>query len=181
MSRIKTIDPKAAQGETKALLDGVNAAFGVTPNLFRVAANSAAALNAMVQMNGALAKGALRPKTREAIALAVAEINSCNYCLSAHSAIGKGAGLTDGEIEAARDSRSNDPTLQAILHFTGLVVRNRGQIGESELQTLRAAGVTDAEIAEIMGNIAFNIYTNYLNIVADTEIDFPIVHAHATA
>ena len=181
MPRLASIDPTAATGQTKDLLDGVNAAFGVTPNLFRVAANSAAALNAMVQMNGALAKGLLRPKTREAIALAVAEINACDYCLSAHTAIGKGAGLSAGDIDDARGARANDTKLNAILHFTELVVRDRAQVGENEIAALKGAGVNDAEIAEIVGNIAFNIFTNYLNIVADTEIDFPVVRAHTAA
>jgi len=181
MSRLPAVDPATAQGETKALLDAVNSSLKVTPNLFRVAANSAAALNAMVQMNGALAKGLLRPKTREAIALAVAEANSCDYCLSAHTVLGRGAGLDDVAIASAREGSSSDPKLAAILSFTQSVVRNRAQVGSAEVGTLKNAGVTDAEIAEIMANIAFNVYTNYLNIVADTEIDFPVVHAGVAA
>jgi uncharacterized peroxidase-related enzyme len=178
MSRLPAIDPSLAEGETKHLLDAVNAAFNATPNLFRVAANSAAALNAMVQMNGALAKGALTPKIREAIALAVAEANQCDYCLSAHAVLGRGAGLRESEIDRARAGTSEDPKLAAILAFTLIVVRKRAQVGQGEVSAVKAAGVTDAELAEIMGNIAFNVYTNYLNIVADTEIDFPVVHAN---
>lgn len=181
MSRIPAVNPASSPSETRAVLDVIHKAFGVTPNLFRVAANSAAALNAMVQMNGALSKGFLSAKTRESIALAVAEVNKCDYCLSAHTAIGTGAGLTADDIGRAREGEASDPKTAAILHFAQLVIRNRAQVGNSDIAELKSAGVNDAEIAEIMGNIAFNVYTNYLNIVADTDIDFPAVRARAAA
>ena len=179
MSRLPAIDPARAEGDAKALLDAVHTAFKATPNLFRVAANSAAALNAMVQMNGALAKGVLRPKVREAIALTVAEANRCDYCLSAHTALGAAAGLSQAEIVAAREGNAADLKLAAMLTFVQTVVRSRANVGANDVAVLKEAGVTDAEIAEIMANIAFNVFTNYLNLVADTEIDFPVVRATA--
>lgn len=177
MSRIPALDPAQSSGEARATLAEVDKAFGVTPNLFRVAAHSAAALNAMVQMNGALSKGLLSAKTRESIALAVAEANQCDYCLSAHCAIGSAAGLGSDEIACARDGKARDPKTSAILHFAKLVVANRAQISDADLRALKEAGVSDGEIAEVMGNIAFNVYTNYLNVVAGTDIDFPVVRA----
>ena len=179
MSRIPAVDPSTAQGEAKTLLDGVNSAFGVTPNLFRVAANSSAALNGLVQLNTALAKGAFRARLREAIGLTVAQANTCDYCLSAHSAIGRGAGMSDADIASAREARASDPKTAAILAFTEKVVRDRAQISDAELTTVKSAGVTNGEIVEIVANIALNVFTNYLNIVADTEIDFPVVSSQA--
>lgn len=106
MSRIPAIDPARADAKAQPLLDAVNKSLGVTPNLFRVAANSAAALEGLLDLNGALAKGRLDARTRETIALAVAEANGCDYCLSAHSVLGAGAGLSEADIAAARVGRA---------------------------------------------------------------------------
>lgn len=172
MSRVGAVDPSSANPQAKPLLDAVNAAFGVTPNLFRVAAQSPAALEGLLGLSGALAKGALDARTRAAIALAVAEANASNYCLSAHSALGREAGLTDPEIASARNGLSDDPKIAESLRFARTLVETRGVVSDSELSRLRAAGVGEGEI---VGNIVVNIYTNYLNAVAGTEIDFPAV------
>ena len=138
MSRIAAIDPAHASAAVKPLLDAVNANFGITPNLFRVAAQSPAALEGLLGLNGALAKGALDAKMHGAIAiaLAVSEANASNYCLSAHSALGVGAGLIDQEMAAARNGRSNDPKTAAILRFAYALVQNRGQTSDSDLERL---------------------------------------------
>lgn len=181
MSRIPAVDLNAVEGETKNLLDAVHDGLGITPNLYRVAANSAAALDAIVKFNGALARGELRPRVREAIALTVAEANKCDYCLSAHTAIGQAVGLSDAGIVAAREATSSQAKLSAILAFTSAVVRNRAQIDNGDIAELKTAGVSNAEIVEIVANIALNVFTNYLNIIAGTEIDFPAMHAGAVA
>lgn len=181
MSRLPAVDPTRAIPEVQAVLGVVNSQLGITPNLFKVAANSAATLNALVQMSGALAKGQLRPRVRETIALAVAELNGCDYCLSAHSFLGKAAGLSDQELTAARNGEAADPHTAAVLKLASEIVRTRGHVGAETIEEVKRAGVTDTEIAEVVGNVVVNVFTNYLNLVAGTDIDFPVVRAAAPA
>jgi uncharacterized peroxidase-related enzyme len=177
MSTIAPLANEQATPEAQATLTAVHAALGLTPNLFRVAANSTAALTGLVGLNGALGRGSLRAKVREALALDIAQINGCDYCLSAHSALGKAAGLNEADIAAARAGEAADPHTEAILRLAGEIVRQRGAIGPDALGRAKAAGVTDAEVVEIVAHVALNVFTNYLNIVAGTEIDFPVVRA----
>lgn len=128
---------------------------------------------------GAVASGTLRPAVREAIALAVAETNGCDYCLSAHAALGRGAGLSADAIASARRGESTDPKTAAILRFARTLVLERGRVSARGLEALRESGVSDAEALEVVSNVALNIFTNYVNLVADTEIDFPVVRAGA--
>jgi len=173
MSRIPTIDPNQATGKAQVVLTGVQAKLGMTPNLMRVMANSPAVLEAYLQFSGSLGRGALTAKTREQIALAVAQANSCDYCLSAHSAIGKSVGLTSEQIRDARSGTSVDSKSNAILQLTTQLVDQRGIVSDDDLAVARDAGVTDAEIAEVVANTALNLFTNYFNHVAETEVDFP--------
>jgi len=176
--RIDAIDPKTASSDVKPLLDGVQKGLGVIPNLFRVAARSPAALESLVALFGATGKGTFDARTREAIALAVSEANACDYCLSAHTSLGKKAGLPDDAIARARDARSDDARLQAILGLTRAIVDHRGRAGSAFDET-RRAGLSDGEIVEVVANVALTVFTNYLNELAETEIDFPIVRHHA--
>jgi uncharacterized peroxidase-related enzyme len=175
MTRLPLIDPNAP-GQAKATLDAVNAQLKMVPNLFRVAANSPAALNALVGMEGALGKGALRARVREQLAIAVAQENGCDYCLSAHTAIGKMIGVSESQLAEARAGKSDDAKVDAMLTLAVEILRKRGRVSITELAAARSAGISDAEIVEIVAGVALNIFTNYLNIVADTEIDFPVLH-----
>lgn len=181
MSRIPTpasID--AAPAAAKPLLEAVNQQLGFVPNLFRVVANSPAALEGYLAMSGALAKGKLPAQTRERIALAVAQINGCHYCLSAHSELGKHfANLSEAEIAANRQGGSLDPKADAAVRFAAKVTRERGHISDADVQAVRMAGYDDAQIVEIVQHVALNTWTNYLNEVAKTEIDFPVAQALA--
>ncbi len=174
MARLPLIDPNAP-GDAKATLDAVNAQLKMVPNLFRLAANSPAALNALVGMEGALGKGALRARFREQLAIAVAQENGCDYCLSAHTAIGKMIGIPESQLAEARTGTSDDPKVDAMLTLAVRILRDRGHVAAAELAEAKSAGVTDAEIVEIVAGLALNIFTNYLNIAADTEIDFPVI------
>ncbi len=184
MSRIETVNPTQARGKTKELLDGVKSKLGMTPNLMRVMANSPAVLDAYLQFSGALGGGDLPAKTREQIALTVGQANSCDYCLSAHSAIGKMVGLTTDQILDSRRGTSLDPYSNAVLQFARQLVDKRGLVSDADLDAARRAGLADGAIAEIVANVALNIFTNYINHVAETEIDFPraepIEDAHET-
>ncbi|MEO3475037.1 carboxymuconolactone decarboxylase family protein [Roseomonas sp. CAU 1739] len=177
MSRIPTpATVEAAPEAARPLLNGVKAQLGSVPNLFRVLANSPAALGGYLGLNGALAKGALDARTRERIALAVAEVNGCGYCLAAHTFIGTNlAKLDASEIAANRAGGSNDAKAAAAVRFAVAVTEARGHVGDDALAAVRAAGWTDAEILEITVHVALNTLTNYVNEVAGTEVDFPTV------
>ena len=175
MPRLNAIDPSIATGKAKELLDGVKTKIGMVPNLMRTFANSAAALEGYLSFSGALGGGLLSAKVREQIALAVADANSCEYCLSAHTAIGKRVGLSENEIAASRQASSGDARTDAALKFAHQIVIKRGEVGDRDVQSVRAAGFSDGEITEIVANVALNIFTNYFNHVAQTVVDFPKV------
>lgn len=175
MPRLRPVIPNEATGKAKELLEAIQKKLGVTPNLMRTLANSPAALHGYLSFGEALAGGTLGGKLREQIALAVAEANQCQYCLSAHSAIGKRVGLDGAQIEASRRGRSADPKAEAALLFARRVLETRGQVSDADLEAVRTAGFGDGEIAEIIANVALNVLTNYFNLVAQTEIDFPKV------
>jgi uncharacterized peroxidase-related enzyme len=175
MNRITQLDPTQATGKVKDLLAGVKAKLGIVPNLHRVFGNSPAALEGYLNFSGALAGGVLSAKLREQIALAVAEINYCGYCLSAHTYIGGLVGLSEREITDARKVTASDERTAAILAFVRSITVQRGELGEAEFTALRAAKLTDEEIVEIVANVSINILTNYLNRVALTVVDFPEV------
>jgi uncharacterized peroxidase-related enzyme len=178
MSRIPALDPSSATGRTKELLDGVHKGLGATPNLFRVAAQSPATLEAMTGLFGAVTKGAFNAKAREALALTVSEHNACDYCLSAHSALGAGAGLSQAQLDDARLAKAEDPRLAAALVLARKIAAQRGHIDDATLATARAQ-LSDAEVLEVVTNVALTTLTNYLNSVARTDIDFPVVTHHA--
>jgi uncharacterized peroxidase-related enzyme len=146
--------------------------------MFRVAAQSPAALEALSMFFGSVSKGRLDAKAREAVALTVSEIDRCDYCLSAHSALGKGAGLGEADLDKARRATAEDPRLAAMLRFARAVTDKRGRVDEQDVVDVRRAGLSDAEIIDVVANVALTTFTNYLNEVAKTEIDFPVVHHH---
>jgi len=183
MSRIPTaatID--AAPVNSHSLLEAVKKQLGLVPNIFRMVANSPAALEGYVSLLGALGKGELPAATHERIALAVAELNGCDYCLSAHTYLGKNvAKLDDGEMTANRSGASNDVKADAAVRFASKVLRQRGHVSDDDVRAVRVAGYTDAQIVEIVQHVALNTWTNYVNNVAKTEIDFPVVTARKVA
>ena len=183
MSRIATpASIEASPAASQPLLQAVKKQLGLVPNLFRVVGNSPAALEGYLGLNGALGKGKLDGKTRERIALAVAEINGCGYCLAAHSYLAKNlAKLDEAEIAANRGGASNDPKADAAVRFAARIVRERGHVATADLEAVRAAGYGDAEIIEIVLHVALNTLTNYVNEVAGTDIDFPVVAARRAA
>jgi uncharacterized peroxidase-related enzyme len=177
MSRIPTpATITAAPAAAQPLLEAVKKQLGSAPNLFRITANSPAALEGYLSLNGALAKGALDAATRERIALAVAQVNGCRYCLAAHTYLGKNvAKLTDAEIAANRNGHSSDPKADAAVIFARKVTLDRGAVTDADFALVRGAGYSDAEIVEIVAHVALNTLTNYINEVFGTEVDFPAV------
>jgi uncharacterized peroxidase-related enzyme len=180
MQTLKSIDPTTATGKTKQIFDGFQKKLGVVPNLVQVLANSPAALSAYVGFGAALSQGTLSGQAKEQIAIAVANANSCEYCLSAHTALGQLAGLAADELVNAKTAEATDPKTAAALRFAVKVIQQRGKLPASEVEALRTAGYTDAEVVEIIALVVENIFTNYFNHIAGTDIDFPVVHATET-
>lgn len=170
------IDPATATAETAQLFTTVKETLGVIPNMTKVMANSPALLNGYLQLSSALAKGSLPASLRERIALVVAEENGCAYCLSAHTYLASNVAKVDAaEIASARQAESADARIRAALRFASAVNTTRGGVGDDQLAAARAAGLSDGEIAEIIGHVAVNVLTNYFNKAARVEIDFPVV------
>lgn len=175
MSRFTFVDPATATGATQQLLDGVRAKLGAVPNMLRGLAASPAALAAYLDFSSALAGGQLSAPVREQVALLVAEINGCSYCLAAHSALGARFGLSADDTARARQGLAADPKTAALLALAKQLVVRRGEVREADLVAARSAGIGDGEIAELVGAVALNVFTNYFNHLADPVIDFPAV------
>ena len=173
MSRLNSIAPEQATGKTAELFGAVQKKMGMVPNLVRVLGNSPAALESYLQFSGSLSGGVLTAKERELIALAVAEANSCDYCLAAHTALGKMAGLSVDQIRDARGGSAVDSKTDALVRFARTLVSERGHVRDADISELKDHGYTDGHVAEVVANVAINIFTNYFNHVAETEVDFP--------
>ncbi|WP_420409766.1 carboxymuconolactone decarboxylase family protein [Hoeflea sp.] len=162
----------------RPMLEQVKAQLGSVPNLFRLTATSPAALRGYLGLSGALSGGELDAPTRERVALAVSQLNSCQYCLAAHTYIGKNiAKLDDAEIAANRKGGSSDPRADVAVRFAVKLVETRGSVSDADLSAVKLAGFSDAEIVEIIAHVALNTLTNYLNEALGTPIDFPAVSA----
>lgn len=181
MARVNLVEATAASGEAAALLKEINQAFGVTPNMFKAVANSPAALKSMWGAFGALGQGRLGPKLGEQIAVAIADRNDCQYCLSAHTALGRKAGASAQEMAEAQAGRSADPRTAAALAFALKVVENRAKVSDVDVRALRDAGFDDDEIVEILAQVALNLFTNYVNVAFDVPLDFPAVQLRKAA
>lgn len=175
MSRVTPVDPSTAPAPAKALLDAVQAQLGVTPNFIRVLANSPKALEGFLGLYGAASGFALDKATQERVALAIAEGNGCQYCVSAHTAIGRHAGLSNEEMALNRRGGSGNRKAAAIVTFGKALNENIGAVTTAEFDAARAAGLSDGEIVEVIAVVALNIFTNILGKATRVEIDFPKV------
>ena len=181
MQRIRKVDVATAPQKTEALFAAVKAQMGGVPNLVATMAQAPAAVSGYLGLAGALAGGALDRKLREQIAVAVAGANACDYCASAHTLLGKNAGVAKDEIAQNLSGASKDAKTGAALAFAVKIVRARGHLSDADLSAIRAAGFSEEEIVEIIAHTAMNIFTNYFNHIARTEIDFPIVETARAA
>jgi len=182
MTRLKALSPDEATGRAKEMFTAVNKKFGVVPNMIRTMGNSPALLEGYLNFSGALDHGTLGAKTNKLIALAVAESNQCNYCLSIHTYLGVNLLKMDAAtLDASRSGEANDARTQAILTFVNALVSKRGLVNDVDVNAIKAAGLTEGEIGEVVGQVALNTLTNYFNNTANTEIDFPLVEAQNAA
>lgn len=173
MSRLNQITPEAAGERARPLLVAVKNKLGLVPNMTRAMANSPAVLDGYLQFSGALGKGTLAAKLREQLSLAIAQVNGCDYCLAAHSAIGKTVGLTAEQIQDSRRGTAVDAKAEGLIRFVLDVVEARGKVSDAALAEVRAAGFDDGVIAEVVAHVALDVFTNYFNNVARTDLDFP--------
>lgn len=174
MPELARIDPATATGDVADLFARVKKTVGVIPTMATYMANSPATLKAWLELFTALRQGQLTPAVRERLALCSAEYNGCSYCLSAHTFLAKTvAKIDDAEIDRARDAASADPHIDAILKLADAIARDRGNASKEAVAQAREAGVTDGEIAEVIGNVALNTLTNYFNVFAGTPSEYP--------
>ena len=174
MPRIHPVNRATADSKTANLLVSVERAMGRVPNMIATMAKSPSAAQAYLGFSQSLSTGQLSNRLREQIALVVGETNSCDYCVAAHTALGEAAGLTGSEASDARRGLAQEEKERAALQFARAMVEKRGLVSDEDLGGVREAGHNDGEIAEIVANVALNIFTNYFNHVADTELDFPV-------
>lgn len=174
MQRIQALNPDTTTGKTKDLFNEVQSKMGMVPNMMRTMGNSPAVLSAYLSFNEALGESSIGAKLGEQIALTVANANGCNYCNAAHTYIAKElAGIDSQTIEAAKEGRAEDPKTLAALSFSRTLVAKKGQINDSDLESVRKAGFNEAAIAEIIAHTVLNIFTNYFNNATRVEVDFP--------
>ena len=181
MNRVPLVDRNTTTAERKVLLDAIHTAFGATPNMFRAVANSPAALKSMWSAFGALGGGVIPAKLGEQIAVAVADRNACEYCLAAHTALGRKAGASAEEMLHAQAGEATDAKTQTALHFALKLVNERGQLDDADMQALRTVGFGDEEIVELLAHVALNLFTNYVNVAFAVPVDFPAVKLRRTA
>ncbi|PAM92035.1 peroxidase [Flavobacterium sp. IR1] len=178
MTRLTALNPEEATGKTKDLFNAVQAKLGVVPNMMRTMGNSPAVLEGYLNFSGALSHGKLSAKTGELLALTVSESNSCDYCVAAHTFIGGKLLKTDPQVlHDARTGESTDAKTAAILKFAKTLISKNGLVSNEDVNAVKNAGLSEAEIAETVAHVALNVLTNYFNNTANTEIDFPEVPA----
>ena len=175
MSRINIIERETASAEQAELLDAIQDQLGMVPNFLKVFANSPAALRAFLGLHSIAGEGSLDAQTRERIALAVAQQNGCQYCVSAHTAIGGKAGLNSAEIEANRAGTSQDAKAAAAVKFARALVEHSGEVTTAELLDVRNAGYSESDIVEIITHVGMNVLTNFVGKASRVDIDFPKV------
>ncbi len=175
MQRIAATKREDANEEVSGMLDAVQQKLGGVPNTFLTMANSPAVLGGYLGLAQTLENGDLPFAVREGVSLVVSNLNGCSYCLSAFTAIGKGAGIDEHELKACRVADSADPKIAAALAVAKDAIKERGAVSDEVLAQARAQGYTDAQILEIVANVALYTFINYVNLTSRTEIDFPLV------
>ena len=175
MSRITVIENDIANPEQKELLDAIQSQLGMVPNFLKVFANSPAALRAFLGLHGIASEGSLEAPTRERIALALAQQNACDYCVSAHTALGRKAGLNGAEMEANRAGTSQDSKAAAAVKFAKALAEHNGQVTTAEILEVRNAGYSESDIVEIITHVGLNVLSNIIGKASQVEIDFPKV------
>jgi len=181
MSRINLVTDATANAEQAELFSAIHTQLGIVPNFLKIFAHSPAALRAFLGLHGIAGEGSLDAATRERIALGLAEQSACQYCVSAHTALGSNAGLSGAEMEANRAGGSHDAKASAAVKFARSLAENKGDVTTAELLEVRNAGYSESDIVEIITHVGMNLLTNILGKASRVEIDFPKVELQAAS
>lgn len=173
MSRIELLPENQASAETQELYGALKKQMGKVPNVYQVYGHSSAALKANLQMDGALSQGILTGAEVEIVALTVSEFNGCEYCIAAHTVVGKMQGMSEEQTIAARKGTYPDAKEQSLINFTKAILEKQGKVSNEDLQAFLNAGYDNAAVVEVIGQIAKNFFNNYTNHIAGTPVDFP--------
>lgn len=174
MSRIVPLTPIDAPAAARPHLESLTQRVGRLSRFYATLAHAPAALDGFLLLKGALEQGSLAPPLRERLAVRVAALHGCDYCLRAHAAALKRQGVDVDEVLAAREGASTEPRAQAILRLTdALVAADARGLAPETVAEARAAGVTDAELLEAAAHVALNTFSNLVNLLAQTELDVP--------
>jgi uncharacterized peroxidase-related enzyme len=175
MPRLEVPTSQDQTSESQKLLMSVEARLGFVPNLHRLMSISPAVLSGALGLQEALSN-TLDARTRNAIALAVSEVNACSYCLSSHCYVASRLQHVPGEeVQLNRTGQSEDAKVAAAARFAAKVVDSRGHVSDVQVAAVRAAGFTDAQVLEIIAlSVQFTL-TNLINNVAGTDIDFETI------
>ena len=172
MNNLKTLTYDQVNEDTQKIFDGLKQKIGMVPNIYAAIAHSPVMLKALLAYGETIKSGEFSPKETEAIALTTGEENSCQYCLSAHSAIAQKLGFNEQEIVQLRKGGIEDTKLKALTALTREIVAQRGYPSHGLIEEFFSVGYSQAALAELIGLISLNIFTNYFNHIAKTEIDF---------
>lgn len=175
MPRLQPIAVENTSGHTRELVDTAKRKLGKHINIIATMANSPAVLESYLSFSGAMGKSQLSAKTREAVSLIIGEKNACQYCVSAHTTVGKIVGFTEEETVQIRQGVASDPKLQAVVDLAAAIADTKGLIRDEDFADAKNAGLSDEEVTEVVGLVALNFFTNFFNHVAGTEVDFPQV------
>jgi len=181
MARFDQIEPEQATGKSRELLEAVGAQFGSVPNGFKVLAASPQAFQGYLDFEEAVADGMLSEQVRQQIAILVSNANECGYCLSAYTAAGDAAGVSEDDLIAARRGEASDAKSDAVLRFARAIVDSRGNVPDEVLAEAREAGLTDQELIEVVAVVALKTFTNYNNRLARPDLDFPKIEIESVA
>ncbi|MEM6357299.1 MAG: carboxymuconolactone decarboxylase family protein [Pseudomonadota bacterium] len=177
MPRLPQLARHEAPAAARPLLDRVRARTCSMPNGVKVLSNSPAMLEGYLSLSNGLAKGHFSAREGTAIALAIAGRNACEYCATLHAATAKRLEIEPHEITGNLNGRSADRRIGAALRLACAILETRGRVRDDLLDDVRRAGLSDAEMVEIVGHVALSVLTNYANHLAGTEIDFPSLEA----
>ena len=177
MPRIAPLTDDQATGQAAELFSAITQKVGKVPNLYRTLGQAPSVLAGLLKLGEALDGGSLSAPVKEQIALRVGQRNGCDYCTSAHTAIGQKAGLTEDQTIAARQGQADDDKPQAILNLVDAILEREGFLTDDQLAAAHDAGLTHAEVLEVTGQVIKNFFTNFVNHIAQTEVDFPAVKA----
>ncbi|MDH3711344.1 MAG: carboxymuconolactone decarboxylase family protein [Cyclobacteriaceae bacterium] len=181
MKNLEVLNRDQVGSETQAIFDGLKQKVGMVPNLYAATANSHFALTALLDLGETLKKGNLNAKEVEAVALAVGETNQCQYCLSAHTTVGKMLGFTEDQTLHIRNGQVSDDKIRALTDLAKEITERRGHPQESTIEAFFQVGYNKGALVDVIGLVALNTFTNYLNHIADTPIDFPLAPQHSAA